>query len=83
MILTDVELNRLREALEAQANMDEELLQRCYEVSPRKLPPTAHVLLNQVSRLRERHARRRLGRGDDPGPGRRGRAAAPANSALG
>lgn len=29
MILTDLELNRLREALESQANMDEELLQRC------------------------------------------------------
>ena len=29
MILTDVELNRLREALETQANMDDELLQRC------------------------------------------------------
>ena len=29
MILTDAELNRLREALESQANMDDELLRRC------------------------------------------------------
>lgn len=29
MILTDAELNRLREALESEANMDDELLRRC------------------------------------------------------
>lgn len=29
MILTHLELNRLRETLESQANLDEELLRRC------------------------------------------------------
>lgn len=39
MILADTELSKLRETLETQANMDNELLQRCAQTHDESLAP--------------------------------------------